>query len=116
MRLSFFSMRPAQAAHVIPEISRSIAVIVLWRMLGAHGRVAGLIDGGQDRGVRQLCVGGDDQRAVLRTDLDGLHAGDLADLFADRRLAVGATHASDVVGGGGHGVSFTHSNTPGGYA
>ncbi|MBM7817511.1 hypothetical protein JOE56_002205 [Brevibacterium paucivorans] len=50
---------------------------------GAHGRVAGLLDGGQDLRVVEVALGGDDQPAGLSADLDAGDTGDLADLLAD---------------------------------
>src|SRR5699024_11735908 len=60
-------------------------------------RVAGFLDSGQDLRVVDLVGGGDDELAGLCADLDVGDTGNLADLLADRHLAVPAGHARHLV-------------------
>src|SRR3954447_12517487 len=106
-RLSFFSMRAAQEAQVMPPITSSVvcggAPVMLIARSARGQRVAGLVDGGGDRVVVHRGLAGHGQRAGLEVDLDVGDAGDGADLLADRADAVGAGHAGDGVRGGAHG-------------
>src|SRR5699024_12348356 len=55
------------------------------------------LDSGQDLRVVDLVGGGDDELAGLCADLDVGDTGNLADLLADRHLAVPAGHARHLV-------------------